>query len=399
MRRNRRFGYYSEVTRAHIHKVPTDRYRRKQTLSNAERYITAELKELEEKVLGADERRKELEYTLFAELRSRVALHSERLQRLAFALAELDVVAALAEVAERYSWVRPQVDESLDIELEQARHPVVEVLLEDAAFVPNDCTLDPEERRLVVLTGPNMSGKSTTMRQVALCALLAQIGSFIPANRARIGLCDRIFTRVGASDDLSRGQSTFMVEMSETAAILHHATARSLVVLDEIGRGTSTYDGLSIAWAVAEDLATRVRCRALFATHYHELCELAQTAPGVVNQSVAVSEWGDEIVFLRTLKEGGASRSYGIQCARLAGLPQGVVDRARSLLTQFEKHAPRNERKQLSLFGSMGTVTVEDEPAPPTPSAADALLMSIDPDDLTPRAAHEMLYRLKALLR
>lgn len=399
MRRNKMFGYYIEVTRAHVHKVPTDRYRRKQTLSNAERYITAELKELEEKVLGADERRKELEYTLFAALRGRVAAHSARLQTLARSLADLDVLAALADVAARQGWSRPEVDDSLDLALEQARHPVVEALLTEERFVPNDCVLDPTDRRLVVLTGPNMSGKSTTMRQVALAVLLAQIGSFVPAQRARIGLCDRIFTRVGASDDLSRGQSTFMVEMSETAAILHHATARSLVVLDEIGRGTSTYDGLSIAWAVAEDLASRVRCRALFATHYHELCDLAEALPGVVNQSVAVSEWGEQIIFLRTLKEGGASRSYGIQCARLAGLPDHVVGRARSLLSQFEKHAPRNDRQQLSLFGSLSNAAPDATPTAPPRSPALELLQTVDPDDLTPRAAHDLVYRLKDLSR
>jgi len=401
IRRNKVFGYYLEVTRAHLHKVP-EHYRRKQTLTNSERYITAELKELEEKVLSADERRKSLEYTLFTDLRGRVADQSARLLDLAHKLADLDVLAALADVAARWRWTAPEVDDSRDLVLEQARHPVVEALLEDERFVPNDCVLDPEDRRLVVLTGPNMSGKSTTMRQVALAVLLAQIGSFVPAERARIGLCDRIFTRVGASDDLSRGQSTFMVEMSETAAILHHATARSLVVLDEIGRGTSTYDGLAIAWSVAEDLATRVRCRALFATHYHELCELADTHEGVINQSVAVSEWGDEIVFLRTLKDGGASRSYGIQCARLAGLPDPVVARARTLLTRFEKHAPRNAREQLSLFGAVGAPPEsppEPEPRPSAPDPVHTRLGELDPDDMSPRQAHTALYELKAVLK
>jgi len=396
IRRNKMFGYYLEVTRAHLHKVPKD-YRRKQTLSNSERYITAELKELEEKVLGADERRKDLEYQLFVDLRGRVARHSARLLALARALSELDVLAALAEVATRWRWVRPEVDESRVIALEAARHPVVEAQLDEEAFVPNDCLLDPD-RRLIILTGPNMSGKSTVMRQVALAVLLAQIGSFVPARRARIGLCDRIFTRVGAADDLARGQSTFMVEMRETAAILHGATERSLVVLDEIGRGTSTYDGLSIAWAVAEDLAARVGCRALFATHYHELCALAEDHDGVVNQSVAVSEWGEKIVFLRTLKEGGASRSYGIQCARLAGLPDPVIARARSLLTHFEKHAPRDARQQLSLFGAVAPPTeAAPAPVPPDDPVRDAL-RAIDPDDLSPRQAHEALYRLRGLL-
>ncbi|MBW1880127.1 MAG: DNA mismatch repair protein MutS, partial [Deltaproteobacteria bacterium] len=336
IRRNRVFGYYIEITRAHLHKVP-ERFLRKQTLTNAERYITPELKELEEKVLGADERRKELEYQLFVELRERVAVTSPRLLALARQLAALDALSNLAEVAVRERWTRPEVDEGTAIHIRGGRHPVVEALMDEERFVPNDTSLDTEERQLIILTGPNMAGKSTVMRQVAQIVLLAQIGSFVPAEAARIGLCDRIFTRVGATDDLARGQSTFMMEMSETASILHQATGRSLVLLDEIGRGTSTYDGLSIAWAVAEDLADRVRCRALFATHYHELCELADARPAVVNQSIAVSEWGERIVFLRRLKEGGSSRSYGIQCARLAGLPEHVVERARGLLTRFEK--------------------------------------------------------------
>jgi DNA mismatch repair protein MutS len=244
----------------------------------------------------------------------------------------------------------------------------------------------------VILTGPNMAGKSTIMRQVALIVLLAQIGSYVPAEQATVGLCDRICTRVGAGDDIARGQSTFMVEMSETAAILRLATERSLVLLDEIGRGTSTYDGLAIAWAVAEDLADRVRCRAMFATHYHELCDLAETRPGVINQSVAVSESGDAIVFLRRLKEGGASRSYGIQCARLAGLPPDVITRAKALLKRFEKHAPRNERDQMSLFGA------PPEPEEPPPDRLREALAAIDPDGMSPRDAHQALYELRRLL-
>ncbi|MCO4747760.1 MAG: DNA mismatch repair protein MutS [Proteobacteria bacterium] len=395
IRKNRVFGYFIEVTRAHLHKVP-ERYLRKQTLSNAERYITPELKELEERVLGADERRKDLEYQLFSELRGRVAAESARLLALGRSLAELDVQSALARVAVRYRWTQPEVDASTDLVIEAGRHPVVEAMLDEERFVPNDVVLDADQRHFIVLTGPNMSGKSTVMRQVALITLLAQIGSFVPADRAVIGVADRIFTRVGAADDLARGQSTFMVEMAETAAILHGATPRSLVVLDEIGRGTSTYDGLAIAWAVAEDLSARVRCRAMFATHYHELCDLAEFVPGVVNQSVAVSEWGDEVVFLRRLKEGGASRSYGIQCARLAGLPAEVVARARTLLTSFEKHAPRNERQQLSLFG--GGVPVNDEEPVAEVDALREMLAATQPDDLSPRAAHELLYRLRELL-
>ncbi len=400
IRNNKVFGYYIEVSAANLHRVP-DRFLRKQTLSNCERYITAELKDLEERVLGADERRKSLEYELFVRLRDRVGAQLSRLQALSRRLAALDAVASLAETAERHRWCRPTLDDSFTLTIQAGRHPMVEAALKEERFVPNDVVLD-EQRRLVVLTGPNMSGKSTVMRQTALIALLAQVGSFVPADQAHVGICDRIFTRVGAADDLRRGQSTFMVEMSETSSILHHATPRSLVVLDEIGRGTSTYDGLSIAWAVAEDLSDRVRCRAMFATHYHELCDLAEQKPGVVNQSVGVSEFRGEIVFLRRLKEGGASRSYGIQCARLAGLPGHVVQRSQALLTRFEKHAPRNERQQLSLFGAAGS---PDDAEPELPAADPVALAlkeaveNIDPDALTPRQALDALYALAELAR
>ncbi len=393
IRRNRNFGFYIEITKANLHKVP-DRYLRRQTLTTGERFITPELKALEEEVLGADERRLRLEATLFTALRERVAAASPRLAQLARDLATLDALAALAEVAHVHRWVRPSIDDSLDLELVGARHPVVEAALTDERFVPNDVTLAVGRRQLIVLTGPNMAGKSTVLRQVALIVLLAQMGSFVPVEQARIGVCDRVFTRVGAADDLARGQSTFMVEMAETAAILHQATERSLVVLDEIGRGTSTYDGLAIAWSVAEDLVDRIRCRALFATHYHELCELADARAVVVNQSVAVSASGDRILFLRRLKEGGASRSYGIQCARLAGLPAGVVARAGRLLTRFEKHAARNEAGQLSLFGAVPT---QDEPPAPVDPVRTALA-EINPDALSPRDAHAALYALRALL-
>ncbi len=392
IRQNRVFGYFIEVTRANLHRVP-ERYLRKQTLSNCERYITPELKELEEKLLSADERRKSLEYQLFVDLRGRVGEATARLTHLAQQLATLDVLAALADRAVQSRWCRPLVDASDELSIRDGRHPVVEAML-DGGFVPNDVALDGDSRQLIILTGPNMSGKSTIMRQVALIVLLGQIGSFVPASAAHIGLCDRIFTRVGAADDLARGQSTFMVEMSETSAILHGATARSLVVLDEIGRGTSTYDGLAIAWSVAEDLVKRVRCRTMFATHYHELCELAATHSGVVNQSVAVAEHGEQIVFLRRLKEGGASRSYGIQCARLAGLPDHVVSRARRLLTRFEKHAPRNEYQQLSLFGSAPDTSDDAEPPPSPPDPLREKLAEIDPDELTPRAALTLVYEL-----
>ncbi len=391
------FGYYIEITRSHLHRVP-DRFIRKQTLANAERYFTLELKELEEKVLGADERRKKLEQALFIQLRERVALAIGRLQGIARALAAVDVLVALADVAESSRWCRPTVVDEPVLTLRGSRHPVVEASLDEERFVPNDVSLDAATRRMIVLTGPNMAGKSTVLRQVALITLLAQIGSYVPADSATVGVADRIFTRVGASDDLSRGQSTFMVEMAETAAILHGATARSVVILDEIGRGTSTYDGLSIAWAVAEDLVDRVGCRAMFATHYHELCELADTRPIVVNQSIAVSEWGEKILFLRQLVEGGASRSYGIQCARLAGVPRPVIRRAQSLLAHFEKHAPRNEHAQLSLFGMApvaGATVVVEEAAP---DALRDALHDLNPDALSPREAHDLLYRLKGLL-
>ncbi len=388
VRYNKVFGYFIEVTRANLHKVP-EHYLRKQTLTNSERYITPELKELEEKVLGADERRKALEHERFLQLRERLAASVPRLQAVAAALAELDVYAGLAELAVDLRYVRPSVDSSRDLVIKAGRHPVVECQDLGESFVPNDLTLRPKDRRVVILTGPNMSGKSTVMRQVALIALMAQIGSYVPADSARIGLCDRIFTRVGASDDLASGRSTFMVEMSETANILHHATDRSLVILDEIGRGTSTYDGLSIAWAVAEDLHDRIRARTLFATHYHELLELAESRPGVHNLSVSISEWGERILFLRRLKEGGASRSYGIQCARLAGLPLPVVERAKRLLVRLEKHAGDAPTPQLGLFAPKRA-----EPEPP-PDPLRIALGEVDPDELSPRDALAVLYRLR----
>jgi len=398
IRRNRVFGFFIEISRAKAHKAP-DRYIRKQTLTNAERFITPELKELEERVLGADERRKELEYSLFVALRDRALSAGPRLSVLARKLANLDVLSTMAELAEKHRWVRPVVEVSEIIDIRGGRHPVVEAHLNEERFVPNDLRLGGD-RQLIVLTGPNMAGKSTILRQVALVVLLAQMGSFVPADEARVGICDRIFTRVGAADDLASGRSTFMVEMSETSAILHHATRRSLVILDEIGRGTSTYDGLAIAWSVAEDLVDRVRCRGMFATHYHELCELSETRSAVVNQSVAVSEWGDDILFLRKLKDGGASRSYGIQCAKLAGLPDHVVNRAKGLLKRFEKHAPRDERDQLSLFGRVTPSQAEpDHPA--SQVAADAVraeLSRADPDALTARDALALVYRLREML-
>ncbi len=331
---NKVFGYYIEVTRANLHLVPPE-YERRQTLANAERFVTPELKEMEAKVLGAEDRAKALEYRRFVELRDEVAHHLDALHARARALAVLDVLAALAEVAVERGYACPKVHEGFELAIQGGRHPVVEASLQGERFVPNDLTLDADQH-LAVITGPNMAGKSTILRQTALIVLMAQMGSFVPAESASVGLVDRIFTRVGASDDLARGRSTFMVEMTETANILHNATPRSLVVLDEIGRGTSTFDGLSIAWAVAEHIHD-LGARTLFATHYHELTDLERTCKGVRNYNVAVKEWEGKVIFLRRLVEGGASRSYGIQVGRLAGLPEAVVARAREVLENLEE--------------------------------------------------------------
>ncbi len=334
---NKVFGYYIEVTKPNLANVPPD-YERRQTLVNAERFVTPGLKEKEALVLGAEERLAALEYELFQEVRAEVAEHVPAILGDARALAGMDALGALAEAASRYGYVRPVMREPGRIDLAAGRHPVVERALSDSAFVPNDALLDRETSRLQIITGPNMAGKSTYMRQVALIVLMAQAGSFVPAERAEIGVVDRIFTRVGATDDLAMGQSTFLVEMIETANILHHATQESLVILDEIGRGTSTFDGLSIAWAVAEYVADPARCGALalFATHYHELTELEGLMPGVTNLSVAVAEKGDEVVFLRRIVRGGTDRSYGLHVARLAGLPREVIERGREILASIE---------------------------------------------------------------
>ncbi len=342
---NNVFGYFIEVTKTHLDKVPED-YTRKQTMANAERYITPALKEVENKVLGAEERAKKLEAELFAELRARIADHLVQLQEAAVAVAEIDVLCGLADGAQLHRHCRPQLEEGRGFVVENGRHPVLEQTLVDAKFVPNDTALDPERSRLQILTGPNMAGKSTYIRQVALMSVMAQIGAYVPADSARFGLVDRIFCRVGASDDISRGQSTFMVEMSETALILNHATELSLVILDEIGRGTATFDGLSIAWAVAEYLHDQIGCRTLFATHYHELTDLAQAKEAVENYNVAVREWKDEIIFLHKIMPGAADKSYGIQVARLAGLPKPVVERAKSILSHLELHSTKPEAGQ-----------------------------------------------------
>jgi DNA mismatch repair protein MutS len=338
VRYNQVFGYYIEITKTHLSRVPPD-YIRKQTLVNAERFMTPELKELEERVTGAEVKLLALEQELFEELRGRLAKEVARLQAMAQTVALLDVLSGLAETAALHRYIKPLVDESSTIHIREGRHPVVEQLSSDLTFVPNDTILDCEGNRLVILTGPNMAGKSTFLRQVALIVLLAQIGSFVPATEARIGLVDRIFTRVGASDNLAAGQSTFMVEMIESAHILNSATSRSLILLDEIGRGTSTYDGLSIAWAIAEHIQDRrhLGARTLFATHYHEMTQLEGLREGIKNYCVAVQERDGNVVFMRKIVPGGADRSYGIHVAKLAGLPPEVITRAEEVLAQLER--------------------------------------------------------------
>ncbi|MDD5697293.1 MAG: DNA mismatch repair protein MutS [Victivallaceae bacterium] len=340
VRFNKVFGYYIEISKSNLELVPED-YIRKQTLVNAERFITPELKELESKILGAEDKAKALEYQLFQELRAFTLEFTSRVQECAAALANIDVIGALAECARMYSYVRPHISEDETLIIKGGRHPVLDAVMQGERFVPNDTLLDGDENRMMIITGPNMAGKSTYIRQAALLVLMAQMGSFIPADSAVIGLVDRIFTRVGAADDISRGQSTFMVEMVETANILNHATAKSLVILDEIGRGTSTFDGLSIAWAIAEFLhdTPGSQARTLFATHYHELTEMALTRRGVKNYNIAVREYGDKIIFLRQIVPGGTDKSYGIHVAKLAGLPDSIITRASEILENLENSA------------------------------------------------------------
>ena len=345
IRYNNVFGYYLEVTKANISKVP-EHYTRKQTLANAERYVTDELKQMEGTILGADERSRQLEYEIFCELRAEISSYIDAIQRCSAALAQLDVLLGLAEVARRYNYCRPELNESGDIQIVNGRHPVIEQVQTDISFVPNDTEMEQQQQRVLILTGPNMAGKSTYIRQVALIVLMAQIGSFVPADSARIGLVDRIFCRVGASDDIASGQSTFMVEMSETALIINNATERSLIILDEIGRGTATFDGLSIAWAVAEHLHDVTAARTMFATHYHEMVDLEHTHQGVCNWHVEVREWRDEIVFLRKVLPGPADKSYGIAVARLAGLPPAIINRAKEILTHLELSSAARDAKE-----------------------------------------------------
>lgn len=337
VRYNQVFGYYIEITKSNLHLVP-ENYIRKQTLVNAERFITPELKEFETKILGAEEAICQLEYRLFEEIRKRVSKETPRIQKTATSIGVIDVLATLADISDRYNYSRPSMDENDEILIRDGRHPVLERMELSERFVPNDTYLNTRDQQIMIITGPNMAGKSTYLRQVALIVIMAQMGSFVPASFAKIGIVDRIFTRIGALDNIMRGQSTFMVEMMETARILNQATSKSLVILDEIGRGTSTFDGLSIAWAVTEYLHDHptIRPKTLFATHYHELTELALTKERVKNYNVAVKEWAGEIIFLRKILEGGTNRSYGIQVARLAGLPESVIERAREILSNLE---------------------------------------------------------------
>ncbi len=389
------FGYYIEVTKTNLKSVPSD-YRRKQTIANGERFITDELEALQAKIVDADARLEAREAELFVDLRARVAEHASRLRALARQLAELDALAALAEVAHRSGYVRPELDEGLALELVEARHPIVERLAAAGTFVPNDVRLDAEGERLMIVTGPNMAGKSTTMRQVALAVIMAQMGGFVPATRARVGLCDRVFTRVGASDNLGGGQSTFMVEMREAATILREATRRSLVILDEIGRGTSTYDGLAIAWAVAEHLHDVIGCRAMFATHYHELCELAELKAGAVSYNVAANEHAGDVVFLHKLVPGATNKSYGVAVARLAGVNELVLARAKAILADLESGAPLPGGRRASLRGQIELFAPAAEER--EPSEVERTLRELDVDRLRPVDALLALARLKDML-
>jgi DNA mismatch repair protein MutS len=402
---NNVFGYYIEITNPHKDKIPLD-YIRKQTLKNAERYITPQLKDYETQVLHADERANKIEYELFKGIRDKVSQYITALQKVASAIAELDVLLSFAQIAQENNYCKPVLTDETGIKITEGRHPVIEKAIQ-AKFIPNDTCLDNEKNRILLITGPNMAGKSTYIRQVALIALMAQMGSFVPAREAEIGIVDRIFTRVGASDELAKGASTFMVEMNETSHILNNATKQSLVILDEVGRGTSTFDGVSIAWAITEYIHDRLGSRTLFATHYHELTELSLLLPAVKNYHVEVKEWktknGEEIVFLHKIAPGGTDKSYGIQVARLAGLPKSVVDRARLILANLEaqtlnekdqpKFAPVDAKKitptdpwQLALFQSK-------------PSPVVKMIKELDLDNLTPLEALAKLQELKEKLK
>jgi DNA mismatch repair protein MutS len=392
---NQVFGYYIEVSKANVHLVPAD-YQRKQTLTNGERYITDKLKERETAILTASEQRVELEYALFVDIRERLAREAALLQRIASALAQLDTLAALAEVAVLYHYVRPEVGEGAVIDIRQGRHPVVERMVD--GFVPNDLTLDREKQRLTILTGPNMAGKSTYLRQLAHIVLMAQMGSFVPAEQAKIGLVDRIFTRVGAVDDIAAGRSTFLVEMSETAHILHHATPQSLLILDEIGKGTSTFEGLSIAWAVALYIVRRLGTRGLFATHYHELTALETLHSGIGNFHMAVRETDAGIIFLRQVVPGGASKSYGLHVARLAGLPTEVLDESARVLYYLEQQGTQPPAGPAPAAPASVNGAVS-KPADPVPPSLSEQLLGLDLCQMTPLQALTLLHQLQQQVR
>jgi DNA mismatch repair protein MutS len=394
---NRVYGYYIEITKSNLHMVPDD-YIRKQTLVGGERFITPELKEYESRVLGSEEKLKNLEYQIFQDILGEIQDETARLFRTASSLAVMDFLCSLAVAAKRYNYSKPSVEDAGVMEINDGRHPVLERMQTGERFIPNNTYMDNSSDRLLIITGPNMAGKSTYMRQIALMMIMTQIGSFIPASDARIGIADRIFTRIGASDFLTKGQSTFMVEMIEVANITHNATEKSLILLDEVGRGTSTFDGISIAWAVAEHILNSLQARTLFATHYNELTELALTHEGVRNYNIAVKEWGDEIIFLRKIEKGPADKSYGIQVARLAGLPESIISRAKEVLANLEKEelnetgkprfADRKSKKgtaQLDLFSSMSDTVVTE-------------IKNIDVESLTPQEALRKLTELKKRL-
>ncbi len=390
---NKVFGYYIEISKSYISQAP-DSYIRKQTLTNCERYITQELKELEGEILSASERVTALEYEIFTQIREQLAAHAGRMQQTSHALACADVYASFAQAAAQYGYCRPEMDNSDRIEIRDSRHPVVERVLRDSLFVPNDALLDCGENRVAIITGPNMAGKSTYMRQVALIVIMAQCGSFVPAAEARLGVCDRVFTRIGASDDLSSGRSTFMVEMSEVSDILRHATSHSLLILDEIGRGTSTFDGMAIARAVLEYVADKKKlgAKTLFATHYHELCELEGSVPGVKNYNIVVKKRGDEIIFIKKIVRGGASDSYGIEVGRLAGLPDSVIRRAKEVLKTIERQQPPAPAAEAPAHDDGGQVSLGSY-------AGEELLerlRTLQPDTLTPIEALGLLYELSA---